>query len=165
MQMKTTFTFTSILESVNFNSISTAVFLPHHIIVELPKGKIRVSGIINGAPFSLAIQYRKDGSRYFSVGAPLRKAAKIQAGDKVNVSFRILDLQNVELPESFEYLSREGTSANTILPLSDGTKKFLATYIAEVKNIDSRIRRAVETVKKGKAAVMQAQQNKKNRNK
>ena len=158
--MRTDFTFTSILETVHFNVISTAVFLPHHIIVDLPKGRLRVSGLINGAPFSLAIQYRKDGSRYFTVGAALRRAAKIEPGDTVNVSFKVLDLNNVELPEALEFTVRSSIETGKLFQLPGGSKKILSNYIDQVKNIDSRIRHAVETVQKAKTGLLQRQQNK-----
>lgn len=158
--MRTDFTFTSILETIHFNVISAAVFLPHHIIVDLPKGRLRVSGLINGAPFSLAIQYRKDGSRYFTVGAALRKAARIEPGDTVFVSFKVLDLNNVELPEALEFTVRSSIETGKLFRASSGSKKLLSSYITEAKNIDSRIRHAVEIVQKAKTGLLQPQQNK-----
>ena len=161
--MRTDFTFTSILETVHFNVVSTAVFLPHHIIVHLPKGRLRVSGLINGAPFSLAIQYRKDGSRYFTVGAALRKAARISPGDTVYVSFKVLDLNHVELPEAFELTVRSSIETGKLFHLPSGSKQILSSYINEVKNIDSRIRHAVQIVQKAKTGLLQPQQKRKNK--
>src|SRR5688500_594052 len=83
--------FKTILSSAKGNFISTVIYLPDDIIAALPKGRVRTKGTINGAPFALAPQYKKDGSRFFSVSGPLRRAARIKSGDAVEVIFKLVD--------------------------------------------------------------------------
>jgi hypothetical protein len=166
MEIKTQFSFTGILESVRLNLMTTAVFLPHHIIVELPKGRLRVSGSINGAHFSLAIQHRKDGSRFFSVGASLRKSANIQAGDTVEVTFRILDLERVELPEALEVVLHQDKEVRRVSKsLKAQAVKPLGNYVQAIKTMDIRWKNAIEIVQRSKVGNFVPQQNRKNKNK
>ncbi len=147
---KTQFSFTSVLESVRLNVQTTAVYLPHHIIAKLPGGHIRVTGTINGAPFSLAIRFRRDGSRYFTVGSALRRAARIIEGDSVDVRFRVIDLQKAELPAILEVVTlheREIRSIRT-LPKKEG-RQVLENFMTDITNMDVRIRRSVENIRKG----------------
>lgn len=166
MQVKTQYTFSGIVEAVRFNQITTAVFLPHHIIIELPKGRVRVSGSLNGAPFSLAILFRKDGSRYFSVGASLRRAANIETGDTVHVAFKILDMHHVELPGPLDKRvdhHDEASKHTRKVKLQSG--KVLVNFIQAVKSVDSRLRTSIESIQRSKSASPQPDQHKRNRNK
>lgn len=166
MQMKKQFSFTSLLESVRLNLLTTAVYLPHHIIIELPKGRLRVSGTINGSPFSLAIQYRRDGSRYFTVGSALRKAANIDAGDTVHVSFKVLNLNVVELPDALEVVVHQDNEVKKIgRTFSKPAKETLSDYVSAIKNMDVRMKRSIEKVQRSKIGALQPQPNKKNKNK
>lgn len=165
MQIKNEFSFTAPLETVKLNHITTAVYLPHHIIVELPKGRQRVSGTINGSPFSLAIQYRRDGSRFFTVGAALRKEARIEAGDKVSVSFRILDFHQVELPRTLESVMHQDSEARQLGKKFCKPGKYAFTeYIRTIKNMDVRLKRSIENVQRSRITTLQPQQNRKNKN-
>ena len=166
MQVKNEFSFVAPLETVKLKHLTTAVYLPHHIIVDLPKGRLRVSGTLNGFPFSLAIQYRRDGSRFFTVGAGLRRDARVVAGDQVSVSFKVLSLKNVELPSVLESVIHQENEVRKIGKKFSGTGKYEFTdYIHEVKNMDVRIRRSIEKIQRGKIAAPLPQQNRKNRNK
>lgn len=150
---KPQFSFTGQLESVRLNVQTTAVYLPHHIIAELPKGRIRVSGTINGAPFSLAIRFRKDGSRYFTVGSTLRNAARVGPGDNVDIRFRVLDINSVEPPAVLEVVAHEEHEVKSIGRLfSKPGKQILEDYISNVKNMDVRLRRSIDNVRKGRIA-------------
>ena len=71
-----TFRFDTRLSEIDGVLIKTAIFLPEEIIRKLPTGRIRVKGTFNDAPFALAVQNLKDGSRYFSVGGPLDGRSK-----------------------------------------------------------------------------------------
>src|SRR5688572_8161863 len=93
------FRFRAGLVKIKGNLISTAVFLPPDIIKKLPEGRVRTKGTINGIPFALAPQYRKEGGRFFSVSASLRKAAKIREGDQVEIVFKLVDPLQVDMPE------------------------------------------------------------------
>jgi hypothetical protein len=163
MQEKKNYIFNGILEEVKRNRITAAVFLPHHIIIGLPKGRSRVTGIINGEPFSQSIQSRKDGSRFFTIGAALRKAARLETGDPVSVSFRILGTKSVDLPDNFESVTSEIRRPKKNV----GSKRngLLSDYADAIRNLDSRVRKAFEIVQRSKSSPQTAQPNKKNRNK
>lgn len=163
---KREFSFVAPLETVKLKHTTTAVYLPHHIIVDLPKGRVRVSGTLNGFPFSQAIQYRKDGSRFFTVGSGLRNEARIEPGDQVNVSFKVLNLHQVELPSTLEAVLHQDNEVKKIeKKFADPVKYEFTDYIHAIKNMDVRLRRSIERVQRGRISVMQPQQNRKNKNK
>lgn len=144
MPLKNTFYFAATLEKVKINLIRTVIFMPVDVVLQLPKGRLRVNGLMNGAPFSLSIQYRKDGTRYFPVSSMLRRAAKIQPGDVVDITFTIVEPDKVEIPEELETTAlHRNAEASKVQPVSP-----LRHYIHAVKQIDSRIRRAIEAVQK-----------------
>jgi hypothetical protein len=153
MVMGKHFTFSGIVESVRFNLTTTAVFLPHHIIADLPRGtRLKAIGIMNGAPFSLSLLYRKDSGKYFPISAALRRAANIEAGDAVNVTFRIIEPEKVELPPTHETVLCEDDKARKIWrKLTIRVQKVLDDYILAARNIDMRMRRALDNVKKARS--------------
>jgi hypothetical protein len=162
MQVNNEFSFIAPLEPVKIKHITSAVYLPHHIIIDLPKGRLRVSGTLNGAPFSLAIRHRRDGSRFFTVGASLRKTAGIEPGDQVCVFFRILNLEKVEFPGEFEYALRQESEARKIgRQFSNAGKYEFIHYIEDIKNMDVRMRRSIEKIRRARLTTLQPQQNKK----
>ena len=166
MVMGKHFTFSGIVESVRFNFTTTAVFLPHHIIVDLPRGsRLKAIGIMNGAPFSLSLQYRKDTGKYFPINAALRRAANIEAGDAVNVTFRIIESGKVELPPAHETILNEDDKARRIWrKLTIRVQQVLDDYIAAARNTDMRMRRALDNVKKARSGTSQPHSTRKKRN-
>ena len=146
---KPQFSFKGVLESVRLNVQTTAVYLPHHVIAKLPGGRLRVTGTINGAPFSLAIRFLRNGSRYFTVGSDLRKAARIAEGDSVDVRFRVIDLCSAEPPAILEVVTLHEREIRSIRTLPQKERQVLENFITDLKNMDVRIRRSVENVRKG----------------
>ena len=153
-----TFYFEAILSDIDGRFIKTAIFLPENIIRKLPKGRIRVKGTFNAAPFALAVQNLKDGSRYFSVGAPLRRAAKMKLGDTVKVNFKIVDADKLEIPEELEaVLSQDDDARKAWQKLTTGYQRSLIHYVTSVKNVDSRIKRALDLLNRAKAGLLHGQ--------
>lgn len=138
--------------------VKTVIFLPEDVVTKLPKGRVRVKGRFNGADFALAVQRMKDGSRFFSVSAPLRKAAAIRAGDKVRVFFKIVDPDTLDIPEELEAVLAQDDEArmawNTLTP---GYQRSLIHYITSVKNVDSRIRRSFDLLERARAGLLHGQ--------
>jgi len=152
------FSFEARLSEIDAVLIKTAVFLPADVVARLPKGRVRVKGTFNGAPFALAVQNLKDGSRYFAVGAPLRKAAMIKVGDKVVVKFRIVDPDELDVPEELEaVLAQDDAGKKVWDDLTTGYQRSLIHYITSVKNVDSRIKRALDLVNRAKAGQLHVQ--------
>ena len=152
------FYFEARLSDIDGRFIKTAIFLPENIIRKLPKGRIRVKGTFNAAPFALAVQNLKDGSRYFSVGAPLRRAAKMKLGDTVKVNFKIVDADKLDIPEELEaVLSQDDDARKAWQNLTTGYQRSLIHYVTSVKNVDSRIKRALDLLNRAKAGLLHGQ--------
>jgi uncharacterized protein YdeI (YjbR/CyaY-like superfamily) len=135
--------------------------LPEEIIEQLPKGRVRVKGTFNGAPFSLAVQHLKDGKYYFSVSAPLRKAARIKPGEKGEVTFKIVDPDKIEIPEELEaVLAQDDLAMKAWKKLTTGYQRSLIHYVTSVKNVDSRIKRSLQLMEKAKAGLLHGAKNK-----
>lgn len=142
--------------------LNTVIYLPENIVKALPKGRVRTKGTINGAAFALAPQYKKDGARFFSVSAALRKAAKIKEGDAVEVKFRIVDSDIVDMPEELEAVLEQDEQGRKVWnTFTKGMQRSLILYVTSVKNVDSRIKRSLELVEKAKARSLSFQKSKK----
>jgi hypothetical protein len=165
MATRRNYAFSGIVESVRFNLIHTAVFLPHHILLDLPRGRVKASGIMNGAPFSLSILYRKDVGKYFPISSSLQSAARIEPGDAVNVTFRIIEMQKVEMPQELETVLNEDDKARQIWKKIPATRqRVLAEYVESAKKIDVRVRRALESIRLAKREKPQTQPSRRKRN-
>jgi hypothetical protein len=154
----TTLRFEAKLSEIDSVFIKTAVFLPREVVRKLPKGRVRVQGTFNGAPFALAVQRLKDGSRYFSVGAPLRKAAHIKLGDTVKIVCKIVDPDKLDIPEELEaVLAQDDLAKKAWDKLATGYRRSLIHYVTAVKNVDSRIKRSLDLLNKAKAGLLHVQ--------
>ena len=152
MAKEKTYRFETRLITVHGSFTHTILVVPDEIIDSLPlKGRVRTKGTINKTPFALAIQHKKDGSRFFMVSAQLRRTAKIGSGDLVSVIFWLVDPDVVDVPEELRAVLDQDVEGlklwNTFTP---GVQRGLAHYVNSVKNADSRIKRAIEIVEKAK---------------
>ena len=106
----------------------------------------------------MAVQHLKDGSRYFSVSAPLRKAAHLRVGGAVMVAFKIVDPDNLDIPEELEaVLSQDDEARKAWDKLTTGYQRSLIHYVTSVKNVDSRIKRSIELLNRAKAGLLHGQ--------
>ena len=152
MAKEKTYRFETRLITVHGSFTHTILVVPDEIIDSLPlKGRVRTKGTINKTPFALAIQHKKDGSRFFMLSAQLRRTAKIGSGDLVSVIFWLVDPDVVDVPEELRAVLDQDVEGlklwNTFTP---GVQRGLAHYVNSVKNVDSRIKRAIEIVEKAK---------------
>jgi len=132
--------------------VSTAVEMPATVVKKLPAGRVRVEGTLNKTPFNLAIQFKKNGARYISVSQAMRRSAKIKPGDRINVSFTIVNPDKLDLPEEMEaVLAQDEDGAKQWNRLTTGLQRSLVHYINSTKNIDLRIERALFLVNKVKS--------------
>jgi hypothetical protein len=152
---KTSFRFTAPLSPVKAMFMNAVIFLPAAVIRRLPTGRIRVKGTLNGAPFALAVQHMKDGSRFFSVGASLRKVARIKTGDTVHVSFKLVDPDKVEVPKELrEVLTQDADAKEAWENLTPGYQRSLIIFVTSVKNVDKRIERSLKLLERAKAGLL-----------
>lgn len=138
------------------------LIVPDDIIERInKKGRIRTKGTMNGSPFALAIQNLKTGERYFSVSGPLRRAAKIQLSVPVQTEFVIVDENELEIPEELTAVLNEDPEGKAAFDkLTTGSKRGLIHYVTSVKNVDSRIKRAMQLVEKAKSGQLSVQRKK-----
>lgn len=155
------FRFTAPLSAMKDGLIPYVIYLPEAVVEALPNERVRAKGTLNGIPFALAPQYKKDGSRYFSINAALRKACKIDTGDVVKVEFALADPKKVEVPEELEaVLAQDDQAMKVWTSFTYGLQRSLIHYVTAVKNVDSRIKRALEMMEKAKAGLLTTQQRK-----
>jgi hypothetical protein len=157
------FSFKTKLEKLPSNLSYTALFLPFEIVAQLPqKGRLRVAGLLNEkTPFNLAILNVKEGPKYLTIGSILRKEAKIKVGDLVKVSFQLVDPNLLELPEELEIALAQDEDAQKVFDtFTVGYKRSLSHYINSTKNIDVRIKRALELLEKAKTGTLNSMLNK-----
>jgi uncharacterized protein YdeI (YjbR/CyaY-like superfamily) len=131
---------------VDHDYMQAIVIVPEEIVEQLPStGRVRVDGTLNGAPFNLAVQRTKNGTRYLSAARPLRKAARVDFGDEVEVSMHVVDNDKLDVPEELQALLDVDEDARvTWERMTVGKRRGVAHYVNSVKNTDSRIRRAIE---------------------
>lgn len=152
MLKKQRFSFETRLVEYDDTLVSTVVEIPVEVVKKLPKGRIRVEGKLNELIFNLAIQFKKTGARYLSISQAMRKSAKIKPGDKVKVSFQMVDPDKLELPEEMEaVLAQDEAGAKLWNKLTVGLQRSLVHYINSTKNIDLRIERALFLINKVKS--------------
>jgi Domain of unknown function (DUF1905)/Bacteriocin-protection, YdeI or OmpD-Associated len=152
MAKKQSFKFETRLVEYKDMLVSTVVEIPVDVVKKLPAGRVRVEGYLNRIPFNLAIQSRKNGPKYLSVSQAMRKSAAVKPGDKVNVSFVVVDSNKLELPEEMEaVLTQDDEGAKKWKKLTVGLQRSLVHYINSSKNVDVRIERALFLINKVKS--------------
>lgn len=157
-----TYKFTNRLTHIDAAFMQYIIVVPDEVMERIDKkGRIRVKGTMNGVAFALAIQNLKTGERFFSVSAPMRKAAKIQLSVPVQVEFVLVDENQLDVPEELTAVLEEDPEGKAVFEqLTVGYRRSLIHYITSVKNVDSRIKRAIQLVQKAKNIQLQGQREK-----
>lgn len=152
MAEKQSFSFETRLTEYTDMLVSTVVEIPADIIKKLPAGRVRVEGKLNQVSFNLAVQSKKNGPKYLSVSQAMRKSARVKPGDKVKVSFVLVDSDKLDLPEEMEaVLAQDDEGAKKWNRLTVGLQRSLVHYINSSKNVDVRIKRALLLINKVKS--------------
>ena len=153
--------FQAVLSEMDAMFIKTVIYLPGNVVRQLPEGRVRVRGTFNGVPFALAVQRRKDGSRFFSVSRPLRKAAGLRVGSNVKVRFKIVDPDELDIPEELEAVLAQDEQARKVWDqFTTGYQRSLIHYVTSVKDVDSRIKRSLDLMNRAKAGLLHGQKKK-----
>lgn len=133
--------------------VSSVVEIPAEIVKKFPATRVRVEGKLNQVSFNLAIQSKKNGPKYLSVSQAMRRSAGVKPGDRVKVSFAIVDPDKLDIPEEMEaVLAQDDEGAKKWNKLTVGQQRSLVHYINSSKNVDVRIKRAwylIDKVKSG----------------
>lgn len=160
MSRKKVYIFTSLLEYISGTITHTGIVLPEKTLQELNQPKrVRIEGTINGTPFNLAIQHIKDGRRFLMVGNALRKETGLKAGDKVEVMFTLADPDEIKLPEELiEVMEQDPQGKAVFCKFTPGLQRSLAHYVTSAKQVDTRIKRALELMDKAKSGRLHVQQ-------
>ena len=152
MAKKQSFSFETRLAEYKNMLVSTVVEIPVDIVKKLPTGRVRVEGKLNQVPFNLAIQSKKNGLKYLSVSQAMRRSASVKPGDRVKVTFAIVDPDKLDLPEEMQaVLDQDDEGAKKWKKLTVGLQRSLVHYINSSKNIDVRIERALFLINKVKS--------------
>lgn len=152
MVKKQRFSFETRLVEYDDTLVATVVELPVDVVKKLPPGRVRVEGKLNEVAFNLGVQFKKNGARYLSISQVMRKMAKIKPGEKVKVSFQVVDPDKLELPEEMEaVLAQDEAGARLWNKLTVGLQRSLVHYINSTKNVDLRIERALYLLNKVKS--------------
>lgn len=135
--------------------------MPEKVLKQLPTGRLRLKGFLNQAPIDLAIQYRKSGPGFIMVSKVLARQAKVKSGDVVTVEFQLADPNKIELPEELKaVLAQDEQAMEEWKKLTPGLQRSLSYYVKSVKNVDSRIKRALEMMEKIKLGKLYIQRKK-----
>lgn len=128
----------------------TAVFLAADLIGALPLDRhprLRVSGEIGDIPFSGAWQPVR-GRWYLMLSKPLLKDGGFTVGDWVEVRFRVVDQEAVDMPDILERaLNANADAMAAWQSASAGKRRGWAHRIANAKASATRQRRLDEVLK------------------
>lgn len=141
------------------NSTYYVVYLPANIQQNLPQDKrLRTLGKLNGVDFDLAIHKRKTSPWFFMLGSGLMKKAKVKFHSVVKISFTLYDPNQVNIPEEmFEVLEQDPQASEMFYAFTPGIQRSLCHYVISAKNIDTKIKRALELAEKIKSESLHIQ--------
>jgi hypothetical protein len=134
----------------------TVVYLDPSLIGELPldqHARLRVEADVSGVPVKGAWQPAK-GQWYLMLPKAPLKAAGLAIGSAVEVSFRVLPQDDVDVPEELAaLLAKKAKVRKGWEQLSAGKQRGLAHMVASAKRAETRAARVaqVEAVLLGKA--------------
>ena len=121
----------------------TFLVIPSGLATDWGPGQIAVRGTIAGTPFR-ATATRGDGVLRVPVPRALREEAGVRCGDTVHVAIEPdPDPRPVELPEELQaVLDADPEVAALYEKLPPSHRRAWATYVAEAKRPETRLRRA-----------------------
>jgi uncharacterized protein YdeI (YjbR/CyaY-like superfamily) len=156
---KKTFRFFACIEPLDIGLVQHCIVVPPEILDQLKRrGRIRIKGKMNKVPIALAIQSKKNGVRYLSVSRDLKKKINVASDEKIQVQFQLADLEELDMPEEMSALLEQDEEAMTLWnTFTTGAKRGLLHYISSGKSVETRIKRSIEIMNKGKMGLLQMQ--------
>lgn len=112
------------------------------------RGRVPVSGMINGYPFHNTLMPEDDGTHFLMVGKELQSGAQASVGDMVYVVLeRDHSERAVTMPEELrEALDRNTQAASVFATLTPSQKKEYVDWISTAKHAATKARRAAKAV-------------------
>jgi len=113
------------------------------------RGRVSVSGTINGFPFRNSIMPTGEGTREMMVNRGVQQGARAGAGDRVNVVMKKDDAERVvEVPgELIGALEKNKKAAAFFEGLAYSSKKEFSDWITTAKHAETKANRAAKAVK------------------
>lgn len=126
------------------------VYLPKSLVKTLglkPKERARIVGEVDGEPIHLAINPATEGTHFLMVSKQLMRRIEKDLGDRVTVSFDMVDNDAVDIPkELMEGLRRHPEAQDVWHTLSAGKKRIWTTLVDQAKRSKTRARRVDEVI-------------------
>ena len=143
------YTFEAMLERPEMRGAWTYVTAPFSVAEEFGvKGRLPVTGTVNGVPFRSSLLPQKGGVHILVVNKDLREGAGVGPGDTARFVLEPdSEPREVELPEELAAALRASQPAADIFArLSYSHQKEYADHITEAKRPETRVRRAANAV-------------------
>jgi len=114
------------------------------------KGKINVSGTINGKSITAVLMPHGNGKHFMILTKEIRDQTNIKTGDTIEVSLMKDDSERKTiLPAEFEKALKKNKAANTYFnSLPPSHQKEYINWITEAKKEETRMRRIEKTIEK-----------------
>lgn len=141
------FNFSSKLEKMNSDLWQYHFLVPDKVFetILFPKKDKRVVCTINNQiEFQCALLPKKGEGHMILLNQKYRKKLNLEIGDTLNASIRLDDSEfGLPMPQELEIaLAQDEIGAELFFKLTDGKKRTLLYWCANVKNMDLRIKRA-----------------------
>lgn len=95
------------------------------------------------------------------VSKVLARRAKVKPGDLVDIEFALADPSVVEVPEELQAVLDQDDEGRTVWnSITPGLQRSLCYYVKSVRNVDSRIKRALDIIHKVKTRQLYLQRKK-----
>jgi hypothetical protein len=112
------------------------------------KGRVAVSGTMNGFPFQNSLLPQGDGTHAMAVNKDLQAGANARAGDTVHIVLeRDTAKRDVALPVELEdALGRDATASAAFAEMAPSCRKEYADWIGSAKKPETRASRVVKAL-------------------
>jgi hypothetical protein len=146
------FRFTAMLERFARKGGNYFVRFPFDVREIFGTGKsVRMVGHINTLAVERALIPHGDGTHHILVSTSIRVQLKIRLGDQVNISLKRDErpIDHVELPEElYVALEQDAEAYRRFQLLKHGDRRSMAIWVNSAKGLDTRIKRALDLVKR-----------------
>ena len=112
----------------------------------------------DGQEIHVALQKSKEAGTYIYLGNSTMKKIKLKEGDKLDVDIRVDDSPyQFQMPEEFEEVLKTDPEAHKIFhSLTPGNQRSIIHVVAQAKNSDTRVTRALKIAERLKQGVTNA---------